>query len=558
MSRPNWLRQPGAPPHRDPLSSRRPPRWRVSLSSALLVLGSVAVIAGCGESPTTPANSVVPQASRSGGGGNSPNAKACQKNGWQSLVTSTGASFSSEEECVAYAAMGGTLYRSQTITFGALGGKTFGDADFSVSATASSGLTVTFTASGACTVSGTTVHLTGAGFCTITAHQAGDATWYAAPEVSQSFDIAKGDQTVAFTSTSPALGLVGGPTYTPTATATSGLPVAITLDAASSGCSLASGVVSFTGAGTCVIDANQAGDNHWNPAAQQQQSIPVVACIGTEAVLRLAAAAGGSYNFCAAGTTIVLTGGEVAVSTTLSLTGVGGTNAVVNANNLSRVFNVTNGNLTLRDVTVTGGRAAGNLGGGIYALNSVVVLNGNTAVTGNVAAGGGGVFVRGSLTMNDASTVSSNSAVQLGMNVTTAGGGVYVDQTNSSLTMNGTSTVRGNLVQGPVSLGGGLVNNAGKITLNGASAIRDNVAGPASTANWSLGGGIYFVNGGSLTLSNSAFITGNSAADNGGGIYRIDGGSGTITGVTAANVYLNTPNNCASASVSPPVPGCVS
>src|SRR5262249_17891205 len=44
----------------------------------------------------------------------------------------------------------------QAITFGALGTKTYGDADFGVSATASSGLTVTFTSQtlSTCTVSG--------------------------------------------------------------------------------------------------------------------------------------------------------------------------------------------------------------------------------------------------------------------------------------------------------------------------------------------------------------------------------------------------------------------
>src|SRR5207244_4949895 len=40
---------------------------------------------------------------------------------------------------------------SQTITFGALTTKTYGDADFNVSATASSGLPVSFSASGNCT-----------------------------------------------------------------------------------------------------------------------------------------------------------------------------------------------------------------------------------------------------------------------------------------------------------------------------------------------------------------------------------------------------------------------
>src|SRR5436305_12295493 len=41
--------------------------------------------------------------------GNAPNAKRCQKNGWQTLVTSGGTSFASEEACTAYAAQGGTL-----------------------------------------------------------------------------------------------------------------------------------------------------------------------------------------------------------------------------------------------------------------------------------------------------------------------------------------------------------------------------------------------------------------------------------------------------------------
>jgi len=52
----------------------------------------------------------VASASAGGGkGGNSANAKLCYKNGWQSLYTSTGAAFTSEEACVSYAAQGGTL-----------------------------------------------------------------------------------------------------------------------------------------------------------------------------------------------------------------------------------------------------------------------------------------------------------------------------------------------------------------------------------------------------------------------------------------------------------------
>ncbi len=41
-------------------------------------------------------------------GGNPANAKLCQKGGWRDLVTSTGAGFASEWDCVSYVAHGGT------------------------------------------------------------------------------------------------------------------------------------------------------------------------------------------------------------------------------------------------------------------------------------------------------------------------------------------------------------------------------------------------------------------------------------------------------------------
>lgn len=80
-------------------------------------------------------------------------------------------------------------------------------------------------------------------------------------------------QTISFTSANPSPVQIDDPSYTPQATASSGLPVTISLDAASTGCSLSAGVVSFTAAGTCLIDADQAGDELWAAAAQAQQSI---------------------------------------------------------------------------------------------------------------------------------------------------------------------------------------------------------------------------------------------------------------------------------------------
>jgi hypothetical protein len=78
---------------------------------------------------------------------------------------------------------------SQTIDFAPLADKTYGDSDFTVSATASSGLAVSFGASGQCNVSGNTVHLTGPGSCTITASQAGNSNYSAATDVPQTFQV---------------------------------------------------------------------------------------------------------------------------------------------------------------------------------------------------------------------------------------------------------------------------------------------------------------------------------------------------------------------------------
>ncbi len=78
-------------------------------------------------------------------------------------------------------------------------------------------------------------------------------------------------QSVSFTSTAPTSPAVGS-TYTPTATASSGLTVTFSIDATSTSgaCSISSGVVTFLAAGTCVIDAVQAGSATYAPAEAQQ------------------------------------------------------------------------------------------------------------------------------------------------------------------------------------------------------------------------------------------------------------------------------------------------
>jgi hypothetical protein len=80
--------------------------------------------------------------------------------------------------------------QGQTIAFAALPDKTIGEPQFAVSATASSGLLVSFTASGKCSVNEAMVTLTGVGSCTITAHQAGNMVFNAAQDLARTFQIA--------------------------------------------------------------------------------------------------------------------------------------------------------------------------------------------------------------------------------------------------------------------------------------------------------------------------------------------------------------------------------
>jgi hypothetical protein len=92
---------------------------------------------------------------------------------------------------------------NQTVTFPAIPDHTFGDAPFAVSATASSGLPVTFSVlSGPATVSGDLVTLTGAGTVVLQATQAGGDNFSAA-NATESFAVAAGAAAAPTITTQP-------------------------------------------------------------------------------------------------------------------------------------------------------------------------------------------------------------------------------------------------------------------------------------------------------------------------------------------------------------------
>lgn len=80
---------------------------------------------------------------------------------------------------------------SQTITFNTPVTKTYGDASFNPGATATSGLTVSYSSSNTnvATVSGSTITIVGPGRATITASQAGNASFTPAPDVPRTLNV---------------------------------------------------------------------------------------------------------------------------------------------------------------------------------------------------------------------------------------------------------------------------------------------------------------------------------------------------------------------------------
>jgi uncharacterized protein (TIGR03437 family) len=168
---------------------------------------------------------------------------------------------------------------TQTITFGVIANKALGTSPFALSATASSGLTVSFASnSGVCTVSGTTVTLVIAGTCTIQASQSGNANYSPATPVDQSFTVTPQSQTITFGAI-PTQAL-GTTSFALSATASSGLPVSFT-STTPAVCTVSNGMVTLLTKGTCTIQAAQSGSTNYAPAPPVSQTFTVGAGVLT-------------------------------------------------------------------------------------------------------------------------------------------------------------------------------------------------------------------------------------------------------------------------------------
>lgn len=183
--------------------------------------------------------------------------------------------------CAALAACGGggdggnSEGRLQVINFKYPGGNTLLNGPTALSATASSGLPVSYRTGtpATCTVSGTQLTLVAAGECLVIASQGGGAgtdgvKWAAADDVSQLFNVLKKAQDVTFTP--PDYVLSAATKSVPlSATASSGQPVTFSSTTPAI-CSISGSTLQLVGKGTCAVAAAQAGDSNYAPQTTQR------------------------------------------------------------------------------------------------------------------------------------------------------------------------------------------------------------------------------------------------------------------------------------------------
>jgi CSLREA domain-containing protein len=242
------------------------------------------------------------------------------------------------------------------------------------------------------------------------------------------------------------------------------------------------------------------------------------------------------------GGTIILTQGELTLDGggDLSIVGPSNNNPTgikISGNNASRIFNITNtsNSVLLRNLTLTGGNAAGDNGGAI--LNDGQDTTLNTVTIENSTAGfGGAIRNDDNGTSNAVLTVINSRFIN---NLSTAFGGA-INNNNATLTVTDSTFARNTSGSG----GGALLNfgTNGQATISGTTF-------QGNATNDGPGGGIFNIanNANALGLFNSTIVSNVSsgASAQGGGLAS---NTGTISLVHVTIVgNTDTSNNANSA-----------
>ncbi|MEM8637610.1 MAG: CHAT domain-containing protein [Cyanobacteria bacterium P01_G01_bin.54] len=231
------------------------------------------------------------------------------------------------------------------------------------------------------------------------------------------------------------------------------------------------------------------------------------ALTGSSGFSGVALADGDTVNFNVSGT-ITLTGSDIAWSVNNVTIDGSGQTMVVDGDNTDSVFDIAATNVTIQNLTIQNGSSA-DVGGGIHHTGSGTLSLNNVTVTNSTAANeGGGIYSQdGNISLVNA-TIANNSSTG------GDGGGIYSRDGIVSLT---NTTISGNSLANGMTGGGGIVMEAGTLTIQNSS-ITNNSAG-------SSGGGIN-TDATAVTITDST-ISGNIAKDGGG--LKVENENLTIT-----------------------------
>ena len=162
----------------------------------------------------------------------------------------------------------------QTIDFGELPTKTYGDIPFSLPANSSVGLPISYRVinTEVATVSGNTVTIVGAGTTEIIASQEGDRTHYAAVPVTRTLTVNKAKQAITFNA--PGSQLYGNPPIKLNSVTDKGLPITYTV-ADKSVAAINDYSITLLKPGTTDITATQEGNRNYLPAESVTRTLTV-------------------------------------------------------------------------------------------------------------------------------------------------------------------------------------------------------------------------------------------------------------------------------------------
>ena len=317
------------------------------------------------------------------------------------------------------------------------------------------------------------------------------------------------------------------------------------------------------GDGVCV---SSSGNCTLRAAIQEANALDGPDSIKLKTGLYMLTIAGISENGCATG--------DLDITDSLTLIGTGAKNTFINAGKIDRVFHIM-GDVAVKmsNITIQNGLATDNgfgsgseafggailneggtlkvtastlsnnaafanyvWGGAIYSRSGEVTV-GKSIISNNLARGinqsvGGGISSYGATLTIKGSTLAMNSALGVGVDATSWGGGIWL---NGGFVTVEKSTISNNVAGGSyVGYGGGICNEDGTLTVTGSTLSNNSAGGPSL----GYGGGICNMDTttvtGSTISNNSALGMGGSAR--GGGICNEDG---TLT-VTGSKIYNNT------------------